>query len=724
MQAITKLLLRDKVLSARALEEALHKQSLEGCDLESVLLELDLVPENVLSAYRAATYELLPATREDVMGASEEVISMLAKADALASKVLPVSFAKPRLVVAAAEPLPVTTKRGLERALGHTVVTRIATPIRIMAGLHKFLSHPLSPREQRIVASLATRAPGVAPYIEAPAERVRLKAHTPMATDSMRPTSDPTEVLITNPPSSVRSLDNVLAISRNVVDVLRAFCAFAKQFFEHVTVLRVDGDSLTGICALGAHVALEDSFDVKVPLSHPSTVMRVVHQRRALSSELSGSDADRALISAVGREGKGPAVIVPLLRSGIVRYVLYGDRAGNEISVERLPDLMGATANLSSSLEAYSDEPSARSVTKQKIRSLRHDSLRPPAPGPHSILGVPRTAPPPPPPSGRPKSSPAAQRDKVTQDKIPAQPPPAAAKPDPMDLLERLARSESIEVALPIFDRLDGDRGDALQLVPQFFPGVVWVTPNRDPFPAAREVCGLAAYLAHCGLDAARTVQRILSAEAPLESLRCAMMVALTIEDVAVAAQVSSLYSHEDAGVREAVARVFRVGRQRNAGFEMQLHALETAASDVEAGTRVRWDAVRLLGEARRGQSVPVLIQLLGDPLMRERCVEALGTLTMQDFGGSADRWQQWFHENRQQPREMWVISALLHSDLQVRERAGTELIEIAGTDFGYVALSPRAAREASQIKARRWYERQVDAGHLAPTPSLRPSRM
>jgi hypothetical protein len=71
MSALTSLLVRDRVVPVSKIEEALHAQVFQGGDIEIILLEMGLVPEDVLSAYRAALFDLLPATREEVMKARD-----------------------------------------------------------------------------------------------------------------------------------------------------------------------------------------------------------------------------------------------------------------------------------------------------------------------------------------------------------------------------------------------------------------------------------------------------------------------------------------------------------------------------------------------------------------------------------------------------------------------------------------------------------------------------
>ena len=72
MSALTSLLVRDRIVPVSKIEEALQLQVLSGGDIDTVLLEMDVVLEDVLSAYRAAMFGLLPATRDEVMRAPRD----------------------------------------------------------------------------------------------------------------------------------------------------------------------------------------------------------------------------------------------------------------------------------------------------------------------------------------------------------------------------------------------------------------------------------------------------------------------------------------------------------------------------------------------------------------------------------------------------------------------------------------------------------------------------
>ena len=73
--------------------------------------------------------------------------------------------------------------------------------------------------------------------------------------------------------------------------------------------------------------------------------------------------------------------------------------------------------------------------------------------------------------------------------------------------------------------------------------------------------------------------------------------------------------------------------------------------------------AVEALGEARDLASMDVLIGLLGhgDADMRTRAVQALKTLTLQDFGTDQKAWKAWWDKNRHRSRDRIIKPVLLH---------------------------------------------------------------
>src|SRR4051812_3757943 len=119
MSAFTSLLARDQVVLVRKIEEAIQKQVVSGGEIDSILLEMDLLPENVAAAYRAAMFELLPATRDEVMHAPREVVRLVPRDIAEQYRIVPLAAEGRTLVVATTAPLKPEAVQRLGFLLGH-----------------------------------------------------------------------------------------------------------------------------------------------------------------------------------------------------------------------------------------------------------------------------------------------------------------------------------------------------------------------------------------------------------------------------------------------------------------------------------------------------------------------------------------------------------------------------------------------------------------------------
>jgi hypothetical protein len=168
MSALTSLLVRDRIVPVSKIEEALQAQVLSGGDIDTVLLEMDLVPEDVLSAYRAALFGLLPATRDEVMRAPREAVVRVPRELAKEKNIVPLLLDGRALVVAAIEPLSQSDVRALRDKLGYEVTARIVTRPRLSAGLAHHYGLELAPRTRRLVDTLRRREPGIIPYVRPP----------------------------------------------------------------------------------------------------------------------------------------------------------------------------------------------------------------------------------------------------------------------------------------------------------------------------------------------------------------------------------------------------------------------------------------------------------------------------------------------------------------------------------------------------------------------------
>lgn len=160
MPTLASLLTRDAVVSIELIERALERQTLEGGELDSALLELDAAPENVLAAYRAATFRLDAAGRGELLRIEAAVIACVPVKLAELYRAVPIAMQEGSLIVAACSPLTDDALGRLEAASESPVAVRIATEARIAAALERHYGVAMSERMRRLAAELDVRNPG------------------------------------------------------------------------------------------------------------------------------------------------------------------------------------------------------------------------------------------------------------------------------------------------------------------------------------------------------------------------------------------------------------------------------------------------------------------------------------------------------------------------------------------------------------------------------------
>jgi hypothetical protein len=121
---------------------------------------------------------------------------------------------------------------------------------------------------------------------------------------------------------------------------------------------------------------------------------------------------------------------------------------------------------------------------------------------------------------------------------------------------------------------------------------------------------------------------------------------------------------------------------------------------------RPRRAAIEALAALGDSASVWVLADLLEDADfgVREAALNALVSLTKQDFGPSARRWQTWWERNEHRHRIEWLIDGLVHKAPEIRASAAADLLEITGLSFGYSFDMPRRDREAVRRRFVDWW--------------------
>lgn len=178
MSVLASLLVRDQVIPVERVQEAIQEQVIRGGNLDTVLLELGYLTENVMNAYCAAVFGLLPATREEVMRSPIGTIRVLPREFAVRHRAIPVARTEDAVVLAVDRPLPHATLREISFELGLDPVQRVVCSVRLEAGLALHYDIELTTRMRRLHELLDGSDAGPIPYV-APFQGVGKRSSLP-----------------------------------------------------------------------------------------------------------------------------------------------------------------------------------------------------------------------------------------------------------------------------------------------------------------------------------------------------------------------------------------------------------------------------------------------------------------------------------------------------------------------------------------------------------------
>ena len=162
-----------------------------------------------------------------------------------------------------------------------------------------------------------------------------------------------------------------------------------------------------------------------------------------------------------------------------------------------------------------------------------------------------------------------------------------------------------------------------------------------------------------------------------------------------------------DGDVRTIAMRVLET-YSRGRDFQQRIAPIRTELRSENQTRQVH--AARAVGTLRDVDAVPDLINMLEHPEKRIRDIglEALCSVTGQQFGGRAARWRTWWGANADRHRIEWIIETLSHKEPAVRRWASGELRRITGQPF---ALPVDGSKRDRDMVVRQWTDWWANEG-------------
>ncbi len=662
------LLVRDRVLSLQQMEAALHRQRIDGGELESVLLDMALVPENVLNAYRAAVYDLFPATREELR-VDHSLGAPLSKKQWSVLRALPFSEEDDRLTIAVAEPMDPAIISRLERDTQKRVIQRIVTSLRLNIALSQWARFELSARDDRIARKLAMQNAGVTPFVKSPTSRL---AADPVAKTGRR--------------QRIRTLADT---PTSADDPLKTLLRSAARDFDYVALFEVHDELACGIDAVGEGAETETLEGFAFPLDIPSAFSEAVLTRAA--TELGSESLDLLIKKDLKRSDSSSAIVIPLLQ-GQRRFLLYADRV-EQAGTNEISALHRARTEFEEShirgLPAGVGQPSMPEVDVPTILQQI-----PPHLNPAHILHIPHTAPPPP---------------SLQEVRGAAQKAGGAREQDWLALVMRSKKDLNTQTIRALRDHAPA----CIEVLGEIFPGKLRSNSPASFATPVEELSSVCEALMILAPDYERAVGELLEAQLTdrndLKRL-CAIRLcdALRIEPfrtrVSLWAEVAREAESKNNDIQRVACRALR-NRIMHAPLELPSLTSRYAALRVSNSSEAAFEAtIAFVEEIRDPAALPALFTLLSDPTHRARAKQVATLVTGMDLGRDSSRWRMWLQQNIGVPRFFWLVDALDSPDIAMRAYACEELESYVGSSMGYSASAGRAQRTTAQEAFIAWH--------------------
>jgi len=649
MSVLASLLVRDQLLAVDRVQEAIQEQVIRGGNLDTVLLELGYVSENQMSAYCAAVYGLMPATRAEVMQVRLATTRMLPREFAVRHRVIPLARTEDAIVLTVDRPLSDAILREIAFELGVDPVQRVACSVRVEAGLAKHYDIEMTARMRKLAAELDRAEEDAVPYV-APFEGVGQRSSLPPSkkisgsyprVESSIPA--PVGIADTEPPPPV-----------------------APQ--------------------IGPPVPAGTFRD-----SDPASPGR--RRAKATSGFI---DATRYSMPPRPAEVLGQ----PTTRPRSSRGAPPGTARSSAPHVE--PPSGWKPAPPPNTPDSEPPGARRRSVPPDHRRDNDGSALT------HDVLALGASV-----PSFTPPSQQSEPMEKARWAPAPAPNTPETSLPsviidvgeDVEQLIAALSAAgpEDEMVILPLLAVGEG----ALPALAREFPGRLWFDRNEPHarIPAGRDVSPIARSFVAFGQRSVPYLIPLLDHADP-DVRYYATLVASEFVHADLVEPIGERLSDSDAGVRSGAYRALSVLYACEAEFTQLVERLRARARD---GRKLQSQviAIEALGRLRDVESFEFLVSLVGSSQVEvARAAHAsLVRLSCQDFGTSRKKWLTWFDKNDSLHRVEWLIDALMHSDERLRRRASDELKHLTQEYFGYHPGLPKREREAARQKYRRWWQ-------------------
>jgi hypothetical protein len=392
MPLLSSSIVKHQLATMEQVEEALARQSAEGGDLLTNLLEKVTVSEERVSAALAESFGIEAAPVGELPRAAQHVRRLVPADVAERYACYPLDEQAGTLTLAVSEPLPGEVESDLGFGLGVTIAQRIAPLVRVRQAVARDYGLALDEHVSRALARLEGRGePGQSwrPREELAPDRPETVAPAPPPLspepDAPAPAAETTSPAATAPEGAAlpthapRSKSEVKALVRamrpegrrprhlgpytaamaehdltsavGLDQLLQSFFDFVAQYFEYAALFAIHADLAEGRDAHGPGAPRAKVQSIGVPLDLPSSLARARDSESHLLARLGAGGLDGALAKDLERRPGALVLLLPIRVRSRCLLILYGDHGDANVDLTNIGDVISFAPLVAGALE-------------------------------------------------------------------------------------------------------------------------------------------------------------------------------------------------------------------------------------------------------------------------------------------------------------------------------------------------------------------------------------
>lgn len=319
------ILLKEKMITAGQLEEALKNQMIYGIKLGSSLIEMGYVDEEALANLLSGKLGVPCVSRRELLNIPNEVIRKLPRDLVEKYHVVPFKHERNRISVAMADPTDFMAIEEIGFVTGHVIQPYIAPDVLVSRALAKFYNISSAEARYQQVADIGRRMRDAHPAAPAtitiptfsetgellnvtiPAE---FEGFASLPYDGPEDIYQPMEYM---EKYTVDRLSTDFAAARNRDDVANVFITYLGQEFTVGALFIVRGNAAVGWRGVSGKEKIAGFGDFSLPLSKPSVLRDVVESRYYAMGALINTPENSQILKALNIAAETPLLVLPII---------------------------------------------------------------------------------------------------------------------------------------------------------------------------------------------------------------------------------------------------------------------------------------------------------------------------------------------------------------------------------------------------------------------------